>query len=197
MFVEIQVKNNPFVKVSPTTKYFKLLEKSDTKVHFKILSKCSDVPYSDTFALEEDWLAISPHPNANCCMLRIMSQVIFYKSTIFKSKIQSSSVKGSNDVWAEWAEWIRKRGIVFKEKKPPQIGNKLKHGIEKSSKLFEKKNEGPSEESKHAQQKTLGAKLSGVVRKAQYYVWEFRVEILLMIIIIQLATVQYRISNCS
>jgi len=56
------VKGNPFVKVSPTTKYFKLLEKTDTVVNFKILSKCTGVPYCDTFAIEEEYLAISPGP---------------------------------------------------------------------------------------------------------------------------------------
>jgi len=38
-------------------------------------------------------------------------QVIFYKSTIFKSKITSASIKGSKDVWGEWIEWIKKKGL--------------------------------------------------------------------------------------
>ena len=33
---------------------------------------------------------------------------------------------------------MKKRNLAFKEKKPPQNVGKLKHGIEKSNKLFEK-----------------------------------------------------------
>lgn len=145
MSVEIQIKDNPFVKVSPTTKYFKLIEKTETTTRFKILSKCTGVPYCDTFAVEEDWLAISPNSNSNCCIARIIMQTIFYKSTIFKSKIQSSSIKGTQDVWEEWVEWLKKKGLHFKEKKAPQPANKLKHGIEKSSLLFDKKAENQAE----------------------------------------------------
>jgi hypothetical protein len=119
MSVEIQVKDNPFVKVSPTTKYFKLIERTETVIRFKILSKCSGVPYCDTFACEEDWVAISPNASANCCIVRIIMQTIFYKSTIFKSKIQSGSVKGTKDVMIEWGEWLKKKGLHFKEKKAP------------------------------------------------------------------------------
>jgi len=72
-------------------------------------------------------------------------QVIYYKSTIFKSKITSSSIKGTKDVYGEWNDWLKKRGLLFKEKKAPQAANKLKHGIEKSNKLFEKKNDETAE----------------------------------------------------
>jgi len=58
-----------------------------------------------------------------------------------KSKISNAAISGCRDFWAEWHEWAKKRGMIFKEKKPPQTGSKLKHGIEKSNKIFEKKNE--------------------------------------------------------
>lgn len=40
--------------------------------------------------------------------------------------------------WGEFVEWTKARNLHFKEKKPPQNPGKLKHGIEKSNKLFEK-----------------------------------------------------------
>lgn len=70
MYLEVQIKDNPFVKVSPTTKYYKLLEKTDTKLLVKILNKCTSVPYCDTFSVEEELLFISPSPTANCCVFR-------------------------------------------------------------------------------------------------------------------------------
>ena len=105
------------MKVSPTTKYFKLIERTDTKVHLKILSKCTGVPYCDTFAVEEDFLILSPGPNAPCCVVRILLTVLFYKSTIFKSKIEGGTIKGVKQVWSDFAEFQKKRGNIFKEKK--------------------------------------------------------------------------------
>lgn len=90
-------------------KYFKLIEQTETMIHFKILSKCSGVPYCDTFSVEDDWIAISPAPGANCCIVRVMMQLIFYKSTIFKSKILAASIKAAREMWQEWGEWMRKR----------------------------------------------------------------------------------------
>ena len=146
--MEVQIKDNPFVKVSPTTKYFKLIEKSETKVHVKILNKCTSVPYCDTFSVEEEWLAMSPSPTANCCIVRFGVQVIFYKNTLFKSKIQSETLKSCKKVMVDWTEFMKKRNVGFKEKKIPAAGgagaNKLKHGIEKSNKLFEKKDDSVS-----------------------------------------------------
>lgn len=40
-------------------------------------------------------------------------------------------------MYSEYNEWLKKRNLLFKEKKPQGTG-KLKHGIEKSNKLFEK-----------------------------------------------------------
>jgi hypothetical protein len=85
--LDIGIKGNPFIKVAPTTKYFKMIEKTDTTYRFRVLDKVAGVPYSDCFAIEEDWIIISPNATANCCILRISLQVIFYKSTIFKYKI--------------------------------------------------------------------------------------------------------------
>jgi hypothetical protein len=65
------VKGNPFVKVAPTTKYFKLIEKTDTNYHLRILDKCTGVPYCDSFAIEEDWAIVSPSATANVCVVRI------------------------------------------------------------------------------------------------------------------------------
>ena len=41
--------------------------------------------------------------------------------------------------WIEFVEWTKKSNLNFKEKKAPQQNlGKLKRGIEKSNKLFEK-----------------------------------------------------------
>ena len=90
--------------------------------------------------MEEEFQVFSPSPTANCCIVRVLFSIIWHKSTMMKSIITSSSIKASKQFWAEYADWCKKKNIWFKEKKPPanvKVGN-LKHGIEKSNKLFEK-----------------------------------------------------------
>jgi hypothetical protein len=99
---DIQVKDNPFVKVSPTTKQCKVLENTDTKVYIKSLAKVKDVPYCDAFSVEEDLLVLSPSPTANCCVMRVAYFIIWHKSTIFKSKIVSSTLKAGHQFWADY-----------------------------------------------------------------------------------------------
>lgn len=52
--------NMTFVKESNTTKYFKLVERDDTKIVFRVLNKCINVPYCDSFAVEEEWYFATP-----------------------------------------------------------------------------------------------------------------------------------------
>jgi len=51
MFVEVQVKGNPFVKVAPTTKHYFLMERSERRLHVIVRNKNTDVPYCDSFSL--------------------------------------------------------------------------------------------------------------------------------------------------
>lgn len=116
----------------------KILENSDTKLHMISLAKVKEVPYCDSFAVEEEYYVLSPSPTAPCSVMRITSRIIWYKSTMFKNKIYTNALKQGRIFWVEFAEWIKKRNLYFKERKPSQNPGKLKHGIEKSNKLFEK-----------------------------------------------------------
>jgi hypothetical protein len=115
--VDIQIKNNPFIRVSPTTITGMLLENADSKVMVKYSAFVTGVPLSDCFMVEEDLLVLSPSPTANCCALRIVNHIIWKKSTMFRGKIMSSTHKAGKENWAEYQEWIKKRGLGFKEKK--------------------------------------------------------------------------------
>lgn len=103
----------------------------------RAIGKVKDVPLSDCFVVEEESLVLSPSATANCAVLRIMNRIIWLKNTLFKGKISSSTTKASHQTCSEYNEWLKKRNLLFKEKKPQGTG-KLKHGIEKSNKLFEK-----------------------------------------------------------
>jgi hypothetical protein len=58
--VEIQIKDNPFVKVSSTTKMYYLVEKTTNLIRLRVRSRASDVPYCDSFGVEEEMLIVMP-----------------------------------------------------------------------------------------------------------------------------------------
>ena len=84
--VDVQIKNNAFVKQAPTTKTFNLIQKTDTLIKMRIVNKTTDVPYCDSFAVEEEW-TIGSLPNAKSCVLRVTMGIVWYKSTMMKSII--------------------------------------------------------------------------------------------------------------
>ena len=57
---------------------------TDTKILLKSISKCKDVPYCDTFNVEEEYLVLAPSPTANCCIMRSTLKINWLKSTFFK-----------------------------------------------------------------------------------------------------------------
>jgi hypothetical protein len=124
--------------VSPTNKICRVIENTDVKFHLKSVGKAVGIPFSDTFSVEEDLIVLSVSGNAGCSVMRVLQHVIWHKSTIMKGKIYSSSVSAGKGFWTEYGEWIKKKGVNFKERKAPQKVGNLKHGIEKSNKLFEK-----------------------------------------------------------
>lgn len=83
---DIQIKNNAFVKQAPTTKIFNLLSHSDTQIKLRVYNKTTDVPYCDSFAVEEEWI-IGSLANGKSCVLRITMGLVWYKSTMMKSII--------------------------------------------------------------------------------------------------------------
>jgi transposase-like protein len=42
----------------------KVIEKSDAKIVMRVNTKCVNVPYCDTFNVEEEFIFASPTPNA-------------------------------------------------------------------------------------------------------------------------------------
>ena len=117
MKMEVQIKNNPFVKIAPTTKSFKIIEHTPERIHMRAVNRNNDIPYCDCFGIEEDWNLMSP-PGAKCCVLRISYAIIWFKSTMMKSIIRSNTDSESKIVWNAYGEWVVK-DYAFKEKKRP------------------------------------------------------------------------------
>jgi hypothetical protein len=104
----------------------------------KAVAKANGVPYADTFIAIEEMQVFSPSPTAKCCVMRVLFSINWLKSCMLKGTVYSGSVKAGHQFWAEFADWAKKKNLWFVPKKAPvKVGN-LKHGIEKSNKLFEK-----------------------------------------------------------
>lgn len=70
-FVEVQVKDNPFVKVSPTYKMAYLLENSERLMKLRVVAKTKEVPYCDCFSVEEEFVVAMPDSCHQSSVLRV------------------------------------------------------------------------------------------------------------------------------
>ena len=122
--MRVQIKGNPFVKQAPTTKAFKLIENTANKLTVKVLNKTTDVPYCDSFGVEEEWL-IASLPGTKCCVLRVSFCLRWYKWTVMKAIITSSTDSETEKSWAAYELWIQENGHQFKETQRPQIQDVL------------------------------------------------------------------------
>lgn len=116
--------NSTFVKVAPTTKYFKILERSPTMIILRMLNRTADIPYCATFGVEEEWFLASPSSdNAKCAVLRMSFQIIWYQSTLMKSVIKNNTDPETKKVMGEFMDdIIGKNGHNFVERVPkPKI----------------------------------------------------------------------------
>ena len=107
-----------------------LVEKSESTIELRVISKSKDVPYCDCFSVEEQYIVYMPPECVTSSVLRVSMNLIWHKSTMMKSIITSNSAKESKDYQVKYAAYIKKNGHIFKEKKKDI---KLNHGIEKAS----------------------------------------------------------------
>jgi hypothetical protein len=54
------VVGKPFVSKAPTQRNFKIVEFTPTRIVMRVLNKTFDVPYCDTFGVEEEWFIGMP-----------------------------------------------------------------------------------------------------------------------------------------
>ena len=115
---EVDVKGNPFVKLTPTTKnYLLYTDKKDLK-QLRVWTELKNVPYCDAFNNEECYTAVSlpmqplngvpmkENQIAHKVAYRITSHVVFNKSvSFFKSKIEKASLEKGIESYKNWTDW--------------------------------------------------------------------------------------------
>ena len=74
----------------------------------------NSVPYSDCFGVEEEWL-IASLPGTKCCVFRVSLVIRWFKSTMMKSIIRSSTDSEAGKTCAAFKQWLVDNGHSFKE----------------------------------------------------------------------------------
>ena len=129
---EVDVKGNPFVKITPTTKYFILMQKQPYLISLRLYSQFRGIPYADSFNAEEQYLLFSmpmqpidssqPYSKdvpSHKCLFRMSSQIIFHKNIPFlKSKIEKGSLEKGQESFTVWNDWASTKIEEYRELNP-------------------------------------------------------------------------------
>ncbi|KAK1307225.1 hypothetical protein QJS10_CPA10g00981 [Acorus calamus] len=79
------------------------------------LQNVSDVPYADYFCVEGIWdVEEDISEEGSCCILRVYTNVAFSKKTMWKGKIEQSTIEECREAYAVWINMAHE---ILKEKK--------------------------------------------------------------------------------
>ena len=92
IFAEFKV-DSAFVKSAPTTKTYRIVENSSTCLKIICVNRTRDVPYCDTFDVEDILLVQAMKPTSRCCVAQIGINFVWHKSTMMKGMIRSGAEK--------------------------------------------------------------------------------------------------------
>ncbi|KAL9245241.1 hypothetical protein vseg_018916 [Gypsophila vaccaria] len=85
----------------------------------------SDVPYADYFTVEGAWDVQKDDNESQGCILRVYVRVTFSKKTIWKGKIEQSTMEECRETYATWIDLAHK---LIKQKNSEEIGGKKVEG---------------------------------------------------------------------
>ncbi|CAO2834769.1 unnamed protein product [Amaranthus hypochondriacus] len=96
----------------------------------KTSQEVSDVPYADYFTVEGLWDVQKDGSQSDGCFLQVFVNVAFSKKTMFKGKIEQSTMEECREVYATWIqlahELLKQKNI---EKGESSIPNMLQDGL--------------------------------------------------------------------
>ena len=83
--------DSKFVKSAPTLKTYRVIEWSPTYIRISCINRTRDIPYCDTFDVEDVFTVHSMRPESKCCIVQIGIGFNWHKSTMMKSMIKSNT----------------------------------------------------------------------------------------------------------
>jgi hypothetical protein len=83
--------DSTFVKEAPTLKTYRIVENGPSRIKIICTNRTRDIPYCDTFDVEECFTIDSMTPASKCCIVQVGIYLNWHKSTMMKSMIKSST----------------------------------------------------------------------------------------------------------
>ena len=116
--------DSTFIQVAPTLRTLYLVENSPTLIKFVGLNQTRDIPYCETFDVEECWVIESPREGAKACVVKQGIRIIWKKRTMMKSLIRSNQEGESRKAMNKYQLMFGQYPFIEREKpayvEPPQ-----------------------------------------------------------------------------
>lgn len=111
--------DSTFVKIAPTLKTFRIVEQSATSLKIISINRTRDIPYCDTFDVEDITVVRSMRSNSKCCVVQSGINFIWHKSSMMKSMIKSNTEKETRAMNADLSNLIKQFPFI-EQRKPEQ-----------------------------------------------------------------------------
>ena len=110
--------DSTFVKSAPTMKTYRIVQNSSTYIRISCINRTRDIPYADTFDVEDIFTIHSLKPESKCCIVQIGIGFNWHKSTMMKSMIKGQAETAAKQMNVNYAAILKQ--FSFVEQKKPQ-----------------------------------------------------------------------------
>ena len=104
--------DSSFVKSAPTMKTYRIVEQSATHIRITCVNRTRDIPYCDTFDVEEVFTVHSLKPESKCCIVQIGIGFNWHKSTMMKSMIKGNAETAAKQMNVNYATLLKQFPFV-------------------------------------------------------------------------------------
>ena len=108
--------DSTFVKSAPTTKTYRIIEWSATYIRISCINRTRDIPYCDTFDVEDVFTIHGMKPESKCCIVQIGIGFNWHKSTMMKSMIKSNTESAARQINANYSKLLQQFPFVVQKK---------------------------------------------------------------------------------
>ena len=111
--------DSAFVKAAPTIKTYRVVEYGPSNIKIICINRTRDIPYCDTFDVEERITISSLKPTSRCCIVKVGICLNWHKSTMMKSMIRSATEKESKSMNEDYQALLKQ--FPFVEQRKPAL----------------------------------------------------------------------------
>ena len=104
--------DSAFVKAAPTLKTYRVIENSATCIKILCTNRTRDIPYCDTFDVEDFVTVHSMKPTSQVCIVQIGVNFIWHKSTMMKSMIKGNAEKEARAINEDYLKLLKQYPFI-------------------------------------------------------------------------------------